>query len=175
MENSLSLWIAFALAVFWSVGVHNRLMRLRAAVWDAAASFERQMQLLMGLCKEVLLERDTSDPGVDALAMAVQTMAQSMKSAKQAKAAAPGYCAAMGAPWGQMQQTGQAIFFVTEGVVEPQSGATNALLWSDGCTKANFAKAAATLAVADYNAALRQAPACWVAGFMGFYPLAPLA
>jgi len=175
MQNSLSLWIALALAVFWAVGVHNRLMRLRAAVWDAAASFERQMHLLMGLCKEALLERDPSDPGVDALAMAVQTMAQLMKSAKQVKAAAPDYCAAMGAPWGQMQQMGQTIFLAKEGAVEPQLGAANGVLWSDVCTKANFAKATATLAVADYNAALRQAPACWVAGFMGFHPLAPLA
>ena len=175
MQNSLSLWLALALAVFWAVGVHNRLMRLRAAVWDAAASFERQMQLLMGLCKEALLERDPSEPAVDALAMAVKTMAQSMKSAKQAKAAAADYCAAMGAPWGQMQQMGQAIFLATQDAVGPLSGAANGSLWSDGCTNANFAKATATLAVANYNAALRQAPACWVAGFMGFHPLTPLA
>ena len=175
MQNSLLLWIALALAVFWAVGVHNRLMRLRAAVWDAAASFERQMQLLMGLCKETMLEREPSDPGFDALAVALQTMAQSMKSTKQAKAAAADYCAAMGAPWGQMQQSAQALFPATDGAVEPQPGASDASRWNDGCTKANFAKAAATLAVADYNAALRQAPACWVAGFMGFHPLATVA
>ena len=32
-------WIAGALVVFWLVGVHNRLLRLRAAAVDAVFDF----------------------------------------------------------------------------------------------------------------------------------------
>ncbi|MEI7515185.1 MAG: hypothetical protein WCK81_07335 [Betaproteobacteria bacterium] len=177
MQKYLSLWVVLAVAVFWAVGVHNRLMRLRAAVWDAAASFERQMHVLTGICKVALLERDPCVQGVETLALAVQTMVLAMKGGKQAKGAASpiDYCTAMGTPWAQLQQSAEAYFLAAGDTPDPVSGAALGVTWTDGCTKANFAKAAATLAVADYNAALGQAPACWVAGLMGFERLMPLA
>jgi hypothetical protein len=45
-------WIAGALAVFWIVGLHNRLMRLRAVVFETSAVFERAMQALIAVARD---------------------------------------------------------------------------------------------------------------------------
>jgi len=47
-------WIAGALVVFWLVGVHNRLLRLRASAVDARAVFERTLRALIAVASEAV-------------------------------------------------------------------------------------------------------------------------
>jgi LemA protein len=44
MTSSLVLWSMFAIAVFWSVGVYNRLMRMRAKGLEAMGAVSRYLQ-----------------------------------------------------------------------------------------------------------------------------------
>ena len=44
MTSSLVLWIMFAIAIFWGVGVYNRLMRMRAKGLEAMGAVDRYLQ-----------------------------------------------------------------------------------------------------------------------------------
>ena len=55
MGFTLLLWIALALAIFWAVGLHNRLMRLRAAAVEGAAAFDKQAQSFIGMTQDFAL------------------------------------------------------------------------------------------------------------------------
>jgi LemA protein len=44
MTSSLLLWAMFAIAIFWGVGVYNRLMRMRAKGLEAMVSLDRYLQ-----------------------------------------------------------------------------------------------------------------------------------
>ena len=44
MNDSFLLWLALAVGVFWSVGVYNRLMRMRTKGLDALMSVEKALR-----------------------------------------------------------------------------------------------------------------------------------
>lgn len=52
MESSLLFWVVAAIAVFWSVGAYNRLMRLRAAANAAFAALETELAKQVQLVHE---------------------------------------------------------------------------------------------------------------------------
>lgn len=62
MNGSLLLWLLLALAIFWGVGVHNRLMRIRARGLDAFGSVEKHMRQLGELVRAHLAASDVADP-----------------------------------------------------------------------------------------------------------------
>ncbi|APW41526.1 hypothetical protein [Rhodoferax saidenbachensis] len=62
MNGSLLLWLLLALAIFWGVGVHNRLMRIRARGLDAFGSVEKHMRQYGELVRGHLAASEEADP-----------------------------------------------------------------------------------------------------------------
>jgi len=168
--NLASLWIVGALAVFWAVGLHNRLMRLRAAVFEACGVFERAMQAL------ILVARDAAPTGnppsaigaalLDA-GVALENGLKNQKNPRRARLASQSP-EDLGALWAQLQQAWLAYAVSAEGVCEPAALQALRVRWDAADAQAPLARIAANQTIADYDAALGQAPAAWVAGMMGF-------
>lgn len=59
MSGSLLIWMVLALAVFWCVGLYNRLMRMRARGLDAFGSVEKYLRRY-----RTLVEAHLSESGV---------------------------------------------------------------------------------------------------------------
>lgn len=51
MSGSLLIWVVLAVTTFWSVGVYNRLMRMRARGGSALGSVEKYMRQLVELAQ----------------------------------------------------------------------------------------------------------------------------
>ncbi len=174
-------WIAGALAVFWAVGLHNRLMRLRAAVFENSAVFERAMQALIAVAREAVAQSsvpqsDAPAPAGTALLQVADTLEQGLRARKtmrpaRTKAKAP---ADLGALWAQLQQAWLAYAVAAEGVCDPAALQALRERWDAADAQGPLARVAANQAIADYQTALDQAPAAWVAGAMGFRAVAPL-
>ena len=90
MNYSLLLWMTFAIAVFWCVGVYNRLMRMRTKGLDALISVEKDLrqyaELVHGqgpLLASGQLDNRVGDPipVLSSLTVAWQEMEQALKEA----------------------------------------------------------------------------------------------
>jgi hypothetical protein len=80
----------------------------------------------------------------------------------------------LGALWAQLQQLWLAYAVAVEGVVEPAALQALRVRWDQADAQGPLARQAANQAIADYHAALDQAPAAWLAGTMGFRKVPPL-
>ena len=169
-------WIAGALAVFWIVGLHNRLMRLRAVVFETSAVFERAMQALISVARDAVPSTDAPSAIGAALlqaAAALETGLKNQKNPARARLASQSPVD-LGALWAQLQQTWLAHAVAVEGVCDPAALQALRERWDAADAQGPLARVAANQAIADYQAALDQAPAAWVAGPMGFRAVAPL-
>jgi LemA protein len=169
-------WIAGALAVFWIVGLHNRLMRLRAVVFETSAIFERAMQALISVARDAVPSADAPSPIGAALlqaAAALETGLKNQKNPRRARLASQAPVD-LGALWAHLQQAWLAHAVAVEGVCDPAALQALRERWDAADTQAPLARVAANHAIAGYQAALDQAPAAWVAGPMGFRAVAPL-
>lgn len=169
-------WIVGALAVFWIVGLYNRLMRLRAAVFEASAIFERAMQALISVARDAVPGTDAPTSMGTALLQAADALEIGLKNHKNPRRARLASQAPvdLGALWAHLQQAWLAYAVAVEGVCEPAALQALRERWDAADAQGPLARLAANQAIADYQAALTQAPAAWVAGTMGFRAVAPL-
>jgi LemA protein len=174
--NFAMLWIVGALALFWAVGLHNRLMRLRAAVFEACAGFERSMQALIAVARDAVPGSDAPSPIGAALlesATALETGLKTQKNPRRARLASevPGD---LGLQWARLQQAWLAYAVTAEGISDPATLQALRARWDAADAQGPLARTVANQAIAEYEAAIQQAPAAWVAGTMGFHPVPPL-
>lgn len=169
-------WIAGALAVFWIVGLYNRLMRLRAAVFETSAVFERAMQALIAVARDAVPGADAPTAIGAALLQAASALETGLKNQKNPRRArlASQEPVDLGALWAHLQQAWLAYAVAVEGVCDPATLQNLRERWDAADTQGPLARISANQAIADYHAALDQAPAAWVAGTMGFRAVAPL-
>jgi len=163
-------WIAGALVVFWLVGVHNRLLRLRAAAVDARAAFERTLRALIAVASEAVSSAKASEAICSALEAAALALEAGLKSYKAPRRFfwSPQERADVGALWERLQQAWLAYAVAAEGAEEPAVLQALRDRWHAADTQAPLDRSAANLTIADYQAALSQAPAAWVSRLMGF-------
>jgi hypothetical protein len=151
-------------------------MRLRAAVFEAAAVFERSMQALIAVARDAV----PATPAPSAMGAALLQSAASLEAGLKSRANpryADGTLQApldLGALWAQLQQLWLAYAVAVEGVVEPAALQALRVRWDQADAQGPLARQAANQAIADYHAALDQAPAAWLAGTMGFRKVPPL-
>jgi hypothetical protein len=163
-------WVAGALVVFWLVGVHHRLLRLRASAVDARAVFERTLRALIAVASEAVSSGKASEAICSALDTAAQALEAGLKSYKTPQrffwsSQEP---TDVGALWERLQQAWLAYAVAAEGVEEPAVLQALRDRWQAADTQAPLDRTAANLTIADYQAALSQAPAAWVARLIGF-------
>lgn len=169
-------WIAGALVVFWLVGLQNRLLRLRARVFDACAAFERTLQTLITVaCDAASLTPAPSPMGAALLqsAAALEAGVKSQKNPRRARRAsqAPVDLSAL---WAHLQQAWLAHTVAVEGACDPAALQALRERWEKADVQGPLMRMAANQAIANYQSALDQVPAAWAARALGFHRVPPL-
>ena len=163
MGFTLLLWIALALAIFWAVGLHNRLMRLRAAAVEGAAAFDKQAQSFIGMTQDYALDA----PLLAELAEAADQLDMALKSLKNNPSASKALIECR-MKYEQLQQLWVSLPEINDAPPEQRS------LWDEASASVQFARTAMNNASTAYNEAISQPPARWVAASMGFHAIGPL-
>ena len=182
MNGSLLLWGGLAVAVFWSVGVYNRLMRMRARALDALGSVEKYMRKYASLVETHLTAPGAiaSRSGGDfadaspwqewaALQTALLDMEQALKEARAASLRiAP--VNRLGAGFDAVQNAWQALCDLPADLAGPAVPDILRLQWDAITAKAQTARGGLNQILTKYNEAIHQFPARLVAGAMRFEP-----
>ncbi len=182
MSGSLLLWVGLALALFWSVGVYNRLMRMRARALDALGSVEKYMRKYASLVESHLsasgatasrLEGDGVDASPWREWVALQAALASMDLAvKEARAASLRITPMnrLGAGFDAVQRAWLSLCEVPPDLVGPAVPDLMRLQWEAISAKAQTARGGLNQILTKYNEAIHQFPARLVAGVMRFEP-----
>lgn len=181
MGDSLLLWMPLALAVFWSVGVYNRLMRTRARGFDAFGSVEKHLRQYAELVREqgpaldndrTATPRDAADePTVmwKALVAATDHLELALKESRAVPLQAEPLTRVVTAmvalqhTWGVLRDTPADLAGSIVPDVMPKR-------WELISLSVETSRNGFNQIMKSYNAALGQFPASLIAGVMGFKP-----
>ncbi|MDQ7959007.1 MAG: hypothetical protein REJ24_21435 [Rhodocyclaceae bacterium] len=198
LSHSLLTWAGAAVALFWFVGAHNRLVRLRSAALQAYAALDallvRQLDFVQASLDAPPPEGEASQAAVSAL-QAAAGQALTVLGATRARPLDP---AAMGAlatalrvllaAWERVHPD-ELVSFEADGTLsrpasllgprESGAGASSApaaapMAWPEPSALVEITRAQFNAAVLQYNAAIRQFPAVFVAWAFRLRAAAPL-
>lgn len=190
-ESSLS-WLAVALLLFWFVGAHNRLMRLRAVALQAFATLDaalvRQLDFVTSSASSGVEGEVPARPLVvasseDMLRAALQASARqftALLSATRLHPLDPGVIAALSTSLHVMLSAWQRSYpdavssFDADGTLSQAASSSTPMQWPEPSAAAEIARGQFNLAVARYNAAVRQFPAVLIAWLFRLRPAAPV-
>ncbi|MBC7918761.1 MAG: hypothetical protein H7Y28_13210 [Rhodoferax sp.] len=179
MNASLLLWLLLATAVFWAVGVYNRLMRLRARGRDALGSVDKCMTQLLDLaCKrfgvaDVSAARaasqqdDSIPPEWAALVECLVVLDEALRRVR-AQPLKPDTMLALATAADGLQREWQRL---NDGPADLAGGAVPEDMreaWDAIADKCRSARNGLNQILVTYDAAIAQFPARLLAGFMGF-------
>lgn len=198
--SSVLTWGAAALLLFWFVGAHNRLVRLRSSALQAYGALDallmRQLEFV-----QASLATAAPDEGPQAGdgAAALQAAAGQALIVLAATRQRPLDPSAMGAlatalrvllgAWGRLHPD-ELVSFEPDGtlsrpasLIGPRDRGTSAwqapaavpMAWPEPSALVEITRAQFNAAVHQYNAAIRQFPAVFVAWALRLRPAAPLA
>lgn len=179
MNASLLLWLLLAIAAFWAMGVHNRLMRLRARGWDALGSVDKCMtQLLELACKrfgvmDVAAARTASQqeesipPEWVALVECLVTLDEALRRAR-AQPLKPEAMQALATAADGLQREWQRLNDSPADLAGAAVPEDMRVAWDAIADKCRSARNGLNQILVTYDAAIAQFPARLLAGFMGF-------
>lgn len=182
MNGSFLLWVMMAMVVFWSVGVYNRLMRMRARALDALGSVEKYALRYTKLVETHFAASGTLAPSEkeglsDGLAgqtwVHLQTALMEMDAAlRDARAASLHITAAnrLGEQFDGVQKVWNEICHLPGDLAGPVVPDLLRLQWEAITAKVETARSGLNQILTRYNEAIHQFPARLVAGWMGFEP-----
>lgn len=181
MSGSLLLWMGLALAVFWGVGLYNRLMRMRARGLDALGSVEKYLRRYADLVSVHLsvpgasptqahpVSTEHLPPEWAHLLTILQTLERALKDARGMPLAVE--------PVARLTQALTALHEAWERLCDapadlagPPVPDTMRLQWDAVTLKVEAARGGFNRILTKYNEAIDQFPARLVAGAMGFKP-----
>ncbi|MDM0045005.1 lema family protein [Variovorax dokdonensis] len=195
---SFGWWLAGAVLIFWFVGAHNRLVRLRSAALVAYGALDAALARQVDYARSRVADDANLDAGSALVAAAAQTSA--MMSAARQKPLEPNGVEALGTAltvlldaWERIFP-GEAVSFDAEGTLSrPASLASSVrevgtlpgdplefsatsppLAWPEPSAAAEIARAQFNLAVSRYNRAISQFPAMLIAWAFRLHRAAPL-
>jgi len=197
LSHSLLNWAAAAVALFWFVGAHNRLVRLRSAALQAYGALDallvRQLDFVQASL-EAPAERGEPPRAADTALQAAAGQALTVLGATRARPLDP---AAMGAlatalrvllaAWERVHPD-ELVSFEADGTLSrpasllgPRESGTGAspapsapMAWPEPSALVEITRAQFNAAVLQYNAAIRQFPAVFVAWAFRLRAAAPL-
>lgn len=196
LPDNWPVWIGAALALFWFVGAHNRLVRLRTSALQAYATLDaaltRQLDYVQGQLAPAVPAADGAGdlPAAMSLRAAIGQLT-TMLSATRLRPLDPEAIGALGTAlrvllsgWERLHPE-SAMSFDADGTLSrpaPLGGAKEAaasptaapLAWPEPSAAAEIARGQFNLAVAHYNAAIVQFPAVLVAWVFRLRRAAPL-
>jgi LemA protein len=179
MNASLLLWLLLAVAVFWAVGVYNRLMRLRARGWDALGSADKCMTQLLDLaCKRFGVidvaaaraasqQEDSIAPEWVALVECLVVLDEALRRAR-AQPLKPDTMLALATAADGLQRQWQRL---NDGPADLAGAAVPEDMresWDAIADKCKSSRNGLNQILVNYDAAISQFPTRLLAGFMGF-------
>ncbi len=179
MSGSLLLWGALALCVFWSVGLYNRLMRIRARGLSALGSGEKHMRVYADLVREDLahgaavhLHTATADGSPDDWACLLSALKEFEDALKDTGTSAlrneaP---ARLGQAFDAVQTAWRKLNEAPPDLAGPVVPAAMRTQWEAVTQRVETARGGFNQILTQYNEALAQFPARLVAAAMGFKP-----
>jgi LemA protein len=187
MSGSFLLWGLLALAVFWCVGLYNRLMRMRARGLDALGSVEKHLKAY-STCIQPHLAGAGAHSGPSPVQggnnlqlplawVQLQLAVESLESACKAARSTP---LAMG-PMETLTQSLDALETKWAALCNAPADLAGSAVpgdlmaeWDDATARVQSARGGYNQIVARYNEALSQFPARIIVGPMGFRPAGAL-
>lgn len=181
MNASLLLWVALAVSVFWSVGLYNRLMRMRARGLSALGSVEKHMRLYAALVREQVTlcgpggtySQLASSKNVrdewDGLLSSLQVFEQALNDDGVVKLTNEPLARLVSAFDG-VQVAWRHLNAVPPDLAGPVIPAELHVQWEAVALRVETARGGFNQILTQYNAALDQFPARLVVGWMGFKP-----
>lgn len=182
MSGSLLIWAALAVTTFWSVGVYNRLMRMRARAGSALGSVEKYMKqcadLVHGHMATLGVSLQTDDDDLEAER---QTAAWTQLLANLAVLESA-FKEVRGAPFSRQPLIRLGVAFDTLQQVwnclcDLPGEQTSVLIpeamrmqWNTSTLKVQTARGGLNQILSKYNEAIEQFPARLVAGVARFEP-----
>ncbi|WP_294772182.1 LemA family protein [uncultured Rhodoferax sp.] len=173
MDVSLLLWLLLAVLLFWSVGLYNRLMRLRARGLEVWAVVEKHARACAALVGQALAH--TEDVVSGALQSSVWSDLQSAASHLEHVLSQPRLTPLLPADVRALSEAWAALYAAwSRGCAAPHDLAGPVMpadmleSWAHASNKVQSASGGYNQIVARYNEAIQQYPARWVAGIMGF-------
>ncbi|MFT3813282.1 MAG: LemA family protein [Acidovorax sp.] len=172
MPTSPIFWAACALLLFWAVGAHNRLVRLRSGVVQAFGGLDAHVQRLLAM----LAECDAAHAGDEhvadarrALQAAAAQLGASLAVAR-AKPLKPEATAALATGRDALDGAWQALMRAREDEAGPAAVAPWKQQWDEHQAHARLAVQQFNAAAGQYNQAIAQFPAVLLAWLSGFKP-----
>lgn len=175
MTTTLLFWLLLAVLVFWALGAHNRLVRLRAQVIAAFAAVDNRMgQASMLVSERAVLP--IGEPVADAPAVAPASNGDVLAGLRGASiqyevALRVARRSPLDAPSIAALRTARATLLLSWDRLQRPSDeawAANQRAWEDNQQATNELVVAFNQAVSDYNRAIAQFPAVALAHFFGF-------
>lgn len=196
LSSSLLSWTALAVLLFWFVGAHNRLVRLRSSAMQAYAALDplilRQLEFVQASAAPIA-EDGAAPDGSHAALLAAAGQALTVLAATRQKPLDPHAIGALGtalhvvvSAW-QRLHPDDIVSFDADGILsrpaslaglsEPGgvlSIAAVPMAWPEPSALVEITRAQFNTAVIQYNAAIRQFPALFVAWALRLRPAAAL-
>ena len=172
MSDSVVLWVAIAVLLFWAMGAYNRLVRCRS---QGIVSFA----VLEDLFHQNLQLVQTHAPDAQAAQDCLTAWAAQVAAAEQFKAslrvahAQPLHAPAMKAlrtAHGTLSESWARVRGLPSYLVEPAWLQTLQSQWEQLAVKTELARTDFNRVVANYNEAIGQFPALLLAWLFGFKP-----
>jgi LemA protein len=169
MSATVLTWLLVATAMFWCVGLYNRLMRMRARALDALGSVEKNLRSYTSLIQVQFPDEEGSYIPMEwaGLVSNVKLLDPHGKSAR-ATPLLPGPLRvlaqtvdAIDNEWLQLREQPADL----AGPIMPEAMQK---LWDEAALKVRTARGGFNQIVDRYNEALQQFPASLVVGMMGF-------
>ncbi len=175
MTTTLLFWLLLAVLVFWALGAHNRLVRLRAQVITAFAALESRMGQACTLVSE-RAALPMGDMPADASDAAPVSSVQALEGLRGASiqyevALRVARRTPLDATSIAALRTARATLLLSwDRLQRPtdEAWAANQRAWEDNQQATNDVVLVFNQAVSDYNQAIAQFPAVVLAYFFGF-------
>lgn len=183
---SLALWLVFAIVVFWAVGVHNRLMRIRARAMDALGSFDKHVRNYrtlvtehwqsVGVPAELLngeADQNPLPPLWTELLMSLYRLEQHTKSAR-ASVPDQGLLTSMAESLQELDKVWARLRVEPDELTGPVVPEMLRVQWEDNSRRVESARSGYNQINARFNEAIGQFPASLLATTLRFSPVGTL-
>jgi LemA protein len=176
VNASLLLWLLLAALFFWSVGLYNRLMRLRARGVEVLHVVEKHMRACVAVVHVSLPQGEGDNAGSSewtALRAAILAFDAAWKLPRPNPLSAASL-QPLAAAWDTVQAEWLTAVGVPADLAGPSVPPELRLEWDAGVLKVQRARDGLNQILQRYNEAVHQFPASAVAGAMGFLPAGQL-
>lgn len=186
MSDSLMVWLAIAVLLFWSMGAYNRLVRLRSQGLVAFAALEgllhQYLELVKTNCPDAgeanadpaaRPEQDAFSAAWAALAAAAEQFNASLKVVHAQPLKGPTMLA-LGTALETLRLSWSRLQNLPADLAGPALPASLQSQWEQLASQIDLARAEFNGRVVNYNEAIAQFPALLLAWVFGFKPAQPI-